>query len=272
MFYSSFSTHSTYINVPRRLAKSFRKDKPMWDLLVLAICLKLNKTNSGIYVRTPRDIMRVCRCSYRKADRLIKQAIQCSKLFRYNPKTKFLSANTFVKGCDYYFNDKGKKYYYDDCFKIALGKDGIISHNELSKQLRDKLILKPIRYNQPRMSYNSLTHRPEMKKKPLTQRYLANIAGCHRTTVSRHLRKLEQKGDISIISHDKFPIYDFDHDVEVNKMPKNRWCFLSGRVAYIRDVNQYKILNERINNSFQHIIYNHKKRLTDNKVYHHWEL
>lgn len=154
---------------------------------------------------------------------------------------------------------------YDDSVVIAdKESDGSISHHKISLRLRDDMMRKAIMNNRPRMScYCQPNSRPEAKK-PLTQKYLGNIAGCHRSTVSRHLRKQEKVKAISITSFDKIPVYDIEHGEVINDIP-NRRPFISGRMAYIRDANEYEILDENIYCRFKHIIYNHPQRLTINR-------
>lgn len=262
--FSKYSRYSNYINVPVRLAKKYRKDKRMWDLLVLAICMKLNNTSSGMYIRSPRNITKLFHCSYRKAERMMTQASQCPRLFHYNPKTKFISARSFAVGCEWFEGKNGKRFYHDTVIVIEKAADGTISHFEISKQLKDKMMLKAIKQSRPRMSSNCQpTHRPETSR-PLTQKFLGNIAGCHRSTVSRHLRAVEKQNGISITVHDKIPVYDIEHGELINDIP-NRRPFVSGRIAYVRDANNYEILDDEYLYSFKHIIYNHPKRLKPNR-------
>lgn len=224
--FSEYSRYSNYINVPCRLLKRYRNDKRMWDLLVFAVCLKLNNTSSGMYIRTPRDVMRVCHCSYRKAERLIKQSTSCEELFRYNSKTQFLTAKSFKIGCDWFWGKSNKRMYDDSVVIADKESDGSISHHKISLRLRDDMMRKAIMNNRPRMScYCQPNSRPEAKK-PLTQKYLGNIAGCHRSTVSRHLRKQEKVKAISITSFDKIPVYDIEHGEVINDIP-NRRPFIS---------------------------------------------
>lgn len=265
--FSTFSVNSIYINLPVRLAKKFRRNKRMWDLLVLAICMKLNDGASGLYIRTPRDISTLFHCSYRKAERLMKMAMDCPRLFHYNPKTHFLSARTFVVGCSWFEGKNGKRFYHDTVITVRKASDGTISHNEISKQLRDKMMLKAIEQSRPRMSSNCQSTLRSETSRPLTQKFLGNIAGCHRSTVSRHLRKVEGRDEIKITVHDKIPVYDVEHGVEYKRVIGRR-PFISGRIAYIRDANDYEILVDEYNYCFKHIIYNHPQRLKPNR--HNW--
>lgn len=270
--FSEFSKHSTYINVPIRLSNKYRKDRHGWDLLVFAICLKLNKGNSGIYLTNERALMKFLHCSYRKAHRLMAQAINNTDLFRYNHKTHFLCAKSFKIGCKVSYSNRGNFVMRSDkCIAVEIGKDGI-KHNEISKQLRDKLILRLIKVKAT--SDELYCHNPSVQRcdRPLTQEYLGNVAGCHQTTVSRHLRKLSKDGRIKITSHDKIAVWDLEHGIVINDIPRRK-PFISGRFAYIRDVNDYTILDNSIMHSYKNVIYNHKGRQTENRIIKfHWEL
>lgn len=271
--YSEFSQNSIYINLPCRLAKRYRKDRAGWDLLVFAICLKLNRADSGMYLRDPKDIMKTFHCGYNKARRLMIQATSDKRLFHYNPQTKFIVARSFEIGCDTMWS-RGKHqrlFRMDDVIVITKRNDGTISHYEISSQLRDLLIKKMVRLHKPSDDLQSQQCHSETRK-PLTQKFIGNCAGICQTTVSRRLRKMSARKEIAITSYPKIPVWDLEHGVVINDIP-NRKPFISGRLAYVRDVNDYEILDDSIYCRFKHLIYNHKKRHTDNRVIKfHWEL
>lgn len=265
--YSEHSTHSNYINIPYRLAKRYRNDKAGWDLLCFAICLKLNRNDSGIYLRNPKDIMKMFHCGYKKARRLFFQATSDKGLFRYNPRTKFIVARSFEIGCNTN-PSKGKRtkvYRSDDCLIVKKDEDGRISHNGISSQLRDLLIKKLLRTQKPADELQCQGNHHSATRKPLTQKFIGNCAGICQTTVSRRLRKMSANGEIKITSHPKIPVIDLEHGIVLRDFT-NRKFFISGRFGYIRDVNKYEILSDEIHFRFKHIIYNHKKRRTDNRI------
>lgn len=271
--YSVFRQKSNYINTPYRLVKRCRNSKPKWDLLVLAICLKLNSADSGIYLRNPKELVNTLHCSYRKAVRLFNQA-PCEKtLFHYNPKTKFLVARSFEIGCKttYSKGRRQKLFRMDDVIVVTKNEDGIISHNQISSQLRDLAIEKMLRLQKPSDDLQRQQRHSETRK-PLTQNFIGNCVGLCQATVSRRLRKMEQRKEISITRHPKIIIWDLRYGVVVNDIP-NRKPFISGRFACIRDVNEYEILDTSIPYRFKHIVYNHSRRHTDNRIIqYHWQL
>lgn len=265
--YSEHSTHSNYINVPYRLAKRYRKDKAGWDLLVFAICLKLNRNDSGMYLRSPKELMKILHCSYRKAVRLFNQAPHNKSLFRYNPRTKFIVARSFEIGCNTN-PSKGKRefvYRSDDVIVVTKNTDGRISHNDISSQLRDLFIKKMLRTQKPADELQCQGNHHSATRKPLTQKFIGNCVGVCQTTVSRRLRKMSANGEIKITRHPKIPVIDLEHGIVMNDF-SNRKYFISGRFAYIRDVNDYEILNDEIHFRFKHLIYNHKKRRRENRI------
>lgn len=270
--YSTFHQHSDYINVPIRLVKPIRRDKTDWDMLVLAICLKLKSTSSGMYVHTPYDLMKSFHCSYRKAERMINKAAH-HELFHYNPKTHFLSAKSFKIGADWFEDRRGNKMYHDSVVIIEKEADGTISHYRISRQLRDKLMLRQLSAKSSSDELLRQTNlRPEARK-PLTHKYLSNIAGVSRSTVTRHLNKLSKGDDrvLDVTTYDKIPVCDMEHGVLYNFFP-HRKPFVCGRVAYIRDANEYSFVDGNHYKQFKHIIYNHKGRRTENRVIkHHWD-
>lgn len=273
------SEHSLYINVPVRLIKRYRDDKNGWDLLVFAICLKLYSGDSGMYLRSVPQVMKLLHCSYRKAQRLMKQAASDNVLFQYNPKTKFIVAKSFTIGCKRteakYCNLKfGNGYlFHDSVIKIDVDSKDCIKHSNISRRLRDFSILRILGYSSSDELNCHSEHRSEARK-PLTQKYLGNIAGIHQSTVSRHLRKLANDDNkvIIITSHDKIPVYDLKHNVVINDIP-NRHPFISGRFMYVRDANDYVILDKSIFGRFKHIIYNHPKRTVEHfKLSGPWDI
>lgn len=268
--YSEHSEHSSYINVPVRLAKRYRNDKDGWDLLVFAICLKLHSGDSGMYLRSVPQMMKMLHCSYRKAQRLMIKAASDNVLFRYNPKTKFIVARRFSIGCKRTVARNGNRLkfgneylFHDSVIVIDVKDKDCIKHSEISRDLRDLVIMRILGYS----SANELNCHSEHRsaaKKPLTQKYLGNIAGIHQTTVSRHLRKMADGDDKAIVitSHDKIPVYDLEHDYLIVEIP-NRRPFVSGRFLYVRDANDYEILDKSVFGRFKHVIYNHPKRTVE---------
>lgn len=269
--FSEFQQHSNYINIPYRLVRKYRETKAEWDLLCFAICLKLNSSDSGMYLNDPRDIMRLFHCSYRKARRLMLQSISDKDLFHYNPKTKFIVARSFKRGCGFTNSHSGKVFHKDNVIVIDKEADGTISHYKTSSRLRDLLIQKMLRTQSPSDELECQNNPHSESRKPLTQEYIGNVAGCHQTTVSRRTIRMAKNKQIAIKSHAKIPVWDLEHGIVLNDIP-DRKPFIVGRFAYIRDVNEYTILDNSIHFRFKHIIYNHRKRKTDNKVAHFpWE-
>lgn len=271
--YSTFHEHSDYINVPVRHVKPIRRDRPDWDMLILAVCLKLNSTSSGMYVRTPNDLVKAFHCSHRKAERMLKKAAH-HRFFRYDPKTHFLSAKSFKIGADWFWDRHGNKMYHDDVIVVEKEADGTISHYKISRQLRDRLMTRQL---SAKSSSDELKRQPNLRpeaRKPLTHKYLANIAGVSRSTATRHLGKL-CKGDnkvLNVTTYDKIPVGDIEHGV-IYACFLHRKPFVCGRFAYIRDANDYSFVDGNHYKQFKHVIYNHKSRRTDNRVIkHQWEL
>lgn len=225
--------------------------------------------------------MKLFHCSYRKAERMLKQAAADTRLFRYNPKTKYLVARSFKIGCEWFWNKKGtKKLYSDDCIVIEIPENGIISHNEISKRLRDRLMIKAIKaYQTKTMSSNCHFISRQGNLKPLTQKFISNIAGCCRSTVTRHLNKAakqteDKKSGLTITSYPIIPVYDMIDGEVINDIPNmdKRKTFVRSHYACVRDANDYELTDEKFNYIFKHIVYNCKKRRTENKILQHWEV
>lgn len=219
-----------------------------------------------MYLRNPKDLMKILHCSYRKAVRLFNQASRDERLFRYNPRTKFIVARSFEIGCKTN-PSKGKietVYRSDDVIAVSKNADGTISHNDISSRLRDLFIQKMIRMQKPADELQCQSPHSATRK-PLTQDFIGNCVGVCQTTVSRRLRKMEANGEISVTRHPKVPVIDLEHGIVMNDF-SNRKPFFQGKFAYIRDVNEYTILDDSIHFRFKHLIYNHRKRKTDNRM------
>lgn len=237
------------------------------DLLALAVAMKAEQGNSGLYVKTPRDIQRVFGCSYRKAQRLIEQAKNCPNLFVYNPKTKFLCSRTFKRGCRYIHNEKyDKRLYYDNCIKIKrediLDKNGKISHIAIVRLIRQEMAMKALRARCPQMRYTSRNTRLATMI-PLTQQHIGNVVGYTQPTISRLLRKWEKAGKIAI---ERQPI-SFVNDLRHNDVIKNyhgKKTFIFDGFECVREPNVYTILDVDAFSHCRNVIYNHPKRITDN--------
>lgn len=196
------------------------------------------------------------------------------ELFDYNPKTHFLSAKSFKIGAEWFEDKHGNRMYHDSVMTLEKEPDGTIAHYKLSRQLRDKMMLRQL---SAKSSSDELqrqpNHRPEMRK-PLTHKYLANIAGVSRSTATRHLNKLSKGDDriLNVTTHDKVAVYDVEHDIVIKEIP-NRKTFISGRFAYVRDANDYSFVDGNHSKQFKHVIYNHRGRRTNNRILKYpWEL
>lgn len=259
--FSKHSKFSTYINVPKRLAKAYRRDRYGWDLLVLAICLKLHRGDSGFYPSV-RNIMLTFHVSHAKAKRLLEGAMNDKELFNYNPYTNFLSAKAF-KDRDDRRNNYSQYCLVCDC-KIGDKGERIIRHQEISRQLRDNLILCPVNAQMHMDEFHTVNNPRLVGKRALTQKHLGNIAGCHQTTVSRHLRKMEQREEITITAHDPIPVRDIEHDIVFRRIPFRK-TFVKFGFEWVRDANEYTINSYSLGKRFKHIYYNNEHRTGENR-------
>lgn len=260
------------INIPIKLMKRYRKDKALWELFVFAVCMKCLDGSSALRPTVPL-VRRLMGCSYYKAERMIERAKTCGELFRYFPKSNVLIARSFKTGNleEKEVRLKKKTYTarYAFCYKfrfdVSDDKDcRRVSHIEVSRTLRDKLLVHAIKARQLK---NDLPCKQggdaptrSTRKAALHSRRLGCIAGYHHSTATRHLRRMEEKGELSVIRHDFVPVIDHRRDVVVTddvellrRRPFPRHGFL-----VVKDCNEYIMAGTNAD-VFVNVIFNHRR-------------
>lgn len=202
---------------------------------------------------------------------MIERAKRCEELFYYNEEKNFLVARTFTYGKleKRIISKKTHTYtaYCAYCYKHPYEKAEIISHIEISRLLRDKLMEYSIYAKQRKNDFMIVANdstRSE-RAKALSNIKLGLIAGLHHTTISRHIRKLEAAKQIKVTRYPIQQVRDWrSGEVVTNKESLlNRRPFLSQGFLCVRESNEYRftITNRSV---FTNVIFNHRKRHSRN--------
>lgn len=202
---------------------------------------------------------------------MIERAKRCEELFYYNEEKNFLVARTFTHGKleKRIISKKTHTYtaYSAYCYKHPYEKAEIISHIEISRLLRDKLMEYSIYAKQRKNDFMIVANdstRSE-RAKALSNVKLGLITGLHHTTISRHIRKLEAAKQIKVTRYPIQQVRDWrSGEVVTNKESLlGRRPFLSQGFLCVRESNEYRftITNRSV---FTNVIFNHRKRHSHN--------
>lgn len=260
--------------------KKYCGSKMLWDLFVFSVCLKM--THGASMVRpTNKKVRRMLNCGHAKADKLIKQAKQCPELFTYYEGGNILVAKSLVNKYserDVYThkNKKMKKSYnavHAFCYKFEyeLNSEDInrhVSHSKVSRFLKDvllKFIIGAKQKTEDELQWSVNSTRLS-RTRALTTRKLGKSCGCHRTTISRHVKKLEtaERPELQVKRNKLIFVAKMDENGEFQPLTNNqellsRCAFPVGRFLAVRDANQYRLgSNAPV---FVNVIFNHITRI-----------
>ena len=266
---SYYILHKT-LNIPHKLMKCFRRDKSGWELLIFALCIKMHEGSSAIHPEVS-EIRKLLNCSYYKAVRLIEGAKRCPYLFRYYPEANLLIARSFTRGrlekSEYACGRKSFTAYHADCFKFRYDSGERISHIGISRQLRDALIKHAIMARQLRNDFNTVV---PTERKPSTRSNrstalltvkLGRISGYHHSTVSRHIRRMEEREEVRIYRPGYIPVSDLRTGelLTDDESLLSRRAFPHRGLLVVRDANEY-VIDAKSAPVYCHVIFNHARR------------
>lgn len=256
--------------------KRYCKDRALWELFIFAVCIKRLRGSSAIHPTVPL-IRKLMGCSYYKAERLIERAKENKEFFAYYPEANLLIARSFThnklrKGITYY-SKKTFTHYSAFCYKYRYEKSETLSHIEVSRALRDALLIHAIK---ARILKNDLQrcgdniintqNSRSNRSTALHSKKLGRIAGCHRSTAIRRLNKMEAAGTLEVFRHDFIPVADHRHNILLTDDPEllKRRPFLRRGFLVVKDCNEY-LLHPSEPSVFVNVIFNHKRRHRHNE-------
>lgn len=267
------------INIPTELIKKYKGSKQSLELFAFAVCIKMLHTNSVLTNASLNKIASVFHISKKKAMRLLEQA-ESDDLFDYNQTTKSIRIKSFKSDELKQANTKRLQEYFSDyCFSphISMGcvlkVDGKPVEYKLQtvyNALREALIANAINSDDRN---DSTKGKGVRKHSELTQQKLANIAGMKRTSCRNALKRMKQAGKIAVTSAIAMCVIS-----SVNAQSVQEWREKSGRKNFIYNPNdnsgwivkpsKYSISDRTFTNCFRHVIYDHKKRVNNNKQFY----
>lgn len=264
------------INIPTELIKKYKGSKQSLELFAFAVCIKMLHTNSVFTKASLNKIAATFHISKKKAMRLLEQA-KSDELFDYNPTSKIIRIKSFkskeLKQAD---TKRLQEYFSDYCFSphISMGcvlkVDGKPVEYKLQtvyNALREALIANAINSDDRNDSTKGQSVR---KHSELTQQKLANIAGMKRTSCRNALKRMKQAGKIVVTSAIAMCVIS-----SVNAQSVQEWREKSNRKNFIYNPHdnsgwivkpcEYSISDRTFTDCFRHVIYDHKKRVNNNK-------
>lgn len=279
-----------YINIPIKLIKSAKTDKRILELIAFAYIIKLNYKSSCLKKYTVNNVARLCHCSKEKAKTLINLAVKNTTLFSVSKDG--LTAKSFKHYRDIRVNKFHQEIYAANVLKLRneveyYDKEGNKYYREFKlrdvvKKLREALFLNVV---------NGFERKDKLSKTwydnnfnyslcgtqgfMFTQKHIANTLGVKRNTAVRIVKSLNKAGtikiyrggiDIKSTANSDDALKELGEELSKVKTSQNQsFCF-------IMIPNSYEITDRRVTNNFCHIIYGHKKRLTEsNKIQDEYE-
>lgn len=252
-----------------------KSDKASIEMLVCAIVIKKKYQNSTLYDLSLKKVMDLFHVAHRRAKRLM-DGFSKSDLFVYDRKRKRLFAKSFKSKERKVFGKGKRKYeaFADYCYKMQMQDD--INLRDAVRELRDILLTCTIdsleKGNFKNVGANKCTSFVgTLNGKAMTQKRLAGISGMSRSTVSRHLKRMMDEGKVGktrIVAECVIPHLNADTERDWMDAHPGKGFFSWHSVEYggwsgwQHHGTIYTILQRNISDSFQHVIYNYRRRNT----------
>lgn len=248
------------LNIPLSLLAQY-KTKERKEILAFSICIKCRYSNSVLLDVSPKKVMAEFHVAHGKAKRLIEGA-KNSPLFSYSEELNQLTAITY-KDRSVKRAKNGMSYSSDYCYKLEKKPYSI---GEMTKLISEILIENAINAVE-RDNLNQRGNSCCGSDKSLTQKKLGNIAGISRSSAQRLTKRLADRGIISKTRAVAKMVIS-----RVNEFTVSEWRRLTGLKRFILNPKDgsgwivkpcsYSILNRSVTDSFQHVIYDHKARIS----------
>lgn len=272
------------LNIPTELLQQYRFDKIDIEMIAVAIIVKSLHENSTLYLDnlSIQDFGKLICVSYYKAKKLLEAAKQ-SNFFIFNEKKNSLYAKPFKSKV---IITRGKHGQYqsaeDFVRKIDIqaehtayvdGKEKIISVSlrKVVVILRRTLLENAIGAEERERvkSRKAVSCNPDTK--PIPMRSLAKSFGMSKSSASRYIKGMVDDKEVSkseMVTEYVIPNLNDTTTQEYLNRPYHRrfiaWCNpKTGHWSGWTNLGcRYAITNSKVKDSFQHVIYNHKKRLS----------
>lgn len=260
------------INVPLNLIRKCSTDKLHLECLALAIMLKRTYVNSSLYGVNTKNFRRTFHISYSKAVKMI-EAVKESELFEYNEKHDFLFAKSFKSKDNKQYGRRGQYIAKADyCKKISECANSL---RDVTRLLRETLLAIEIEAQTWESLCGHAQKHPQREvakeKSPIPLRKFAKSISMSRSSASRYISKMSQDGKVSkseIVAECVLPYYTSEKAEEWMRAHPNQklHVWYSEKYhqysAWITLGRMYSIKDRKLEDSFQHVIYNHSKRIS----------
>ena len=268
-----------YINAPMALLQEVKNDPLEWSLAALSIAMKCYSPSSTYIFVNERKFRRDFHLGYEKAQKLLEALSRGHRLFRLKPLSRDRIAITARSLKKMYATRAtlrgGRKSLEMTVAKVRCCIREDLYVTKIEREMRHLLLLTDI---------NARTRADELKSKglPLTGsaahaastilsvNYLAKAVGRSSRTIMRMTQAAMKQREISIIRH---PLVRCCDDLLHGPVP-----VMSSKLipvsffGFTRQCNDYQLLSWDWHRRFQHILYAHRSRLTQNLVLKHDEV
>lgn len=270
MFYHE--AQHQYINVSVDYMERAVKHSFHAQLMSFWLCLKFNRGDSA-YRPTISGIMKDFGCGHTTAKRIYEHVttVGDNLLFRYNPETNLLVAKTWKlaatpKHCAIAPKKKALMAY---CVKVI--KPHHLTIKEAVKAMKSALIkvaISEVQRQDKFLTEGTTFSSCSDRRNALNQRKLGRRANCHRSTASRLLKRMELNGEITVTRHRLVAVKDLVHDVWVldedtvkSNLIDKRNLIPIGKIAYVRDANEYHLTKFGTEREVRNVIINYATRI-----------
>lgn len=257
------------LNIPISYLADAANKPRQWELVCFSVFIKIMRGDSKYMPHTTQSVKNDLKCNFYTAQRLVNDAKNNHDMFRYDYKRNVLTANKYAHRVEYTRRNEEIDTTY--CLKIDVAKDlPKLSLSAISKLLRERLLLNAInaayRTNEFLLWASDNMPSPRSRKVELTLKKLSNIIGRSKPTVIRMINDMKERKIIKAKQFNMVMVLDNVNEITMSEIKKEKHIrpfVINGR-GFVRRANVYTLDDGRIERSFVHIIYSHKKRRTFN--------
>ena len=268
-----------YINVPMALLQEVKEDPLQWSLVALSVAMKCLSPSSTYIFTSEKKFRGDFHLGYTKARNLLEAIREGNSLFQMtacpNGRTIIVARSLKKMYASKVILKDGRKSLEMVVGKVRCCTRENLHVTEIESDMRQLLLLTNI---------SAKTRADELQSKglPLTGsashaaktilsvNYLAQATGRSPRTVSRMTKAARQQRVINVI---QYPLVRCCDDILHTLPPDSVGKVIRiGFLGFTRRCNDYQLLSWDWRHRFQHILYAHRRRLTQNLVLRHGEV
>lgn len=252
-----------------------KNDKKLFELFAAAVLFKINHIHSVVGRIDNKVIRTELHCKHNVAQRIL-DGMKDSSFFVVNPKNKKVFIPSFKSLEVRTFGRKNKhfKSNSDYCVKIEKKRYTL---REIKRVLRESLLENSIHTKQRKqvkrfgvLDKNMLSCVTVAKEYVLTLKDLSDSFGLSKSSASRYITRLGNDNKVSktlIVAERVVPVLN---DITAREwMERNpgrtlhAWHCRYGWSGWLCYGRIYDIVDRRVSESFKHVIWNHKERISN---------